>query len=97
MLETLAILLMATAGTLGAACAINFFWQTGFRRAAGYAGFFVCIFLVFWASGLWEGASRHSWGVLTPVLALMIVGGWLGVKYAPKLLRAIRQRLEEKK
>ena len=69
---------LACAGA--AAGAINFFWETGFRRAFGYGSFLSGIFLLFWASGLWEGASRHSWGVLGPAFLLMLVLGWLAVQ-----------------
>lgn len=68
---------------LAAACAlagaINFFWETGFRRAFGYGAFLAGVFLLFWASGLWVGASRHSWGVLGPAFVLMLAGAWLVV------------------
>lgn len=96
MLATLAILFMAAAAILGIACGINYFWKVGFKRAAGYAGLFVCVFLLFWASGLWVGASRHSWGFLTPVFAIMIMAGWLGIKYAPALWRVMRTKIGER-
>lgn len=71
---------------LAAACAlagaINFFWETGFRRAFGYGAFLAGVFLLFWASGLWVGASRHSWGVLGPAFMLMLAGAWLVVRLA---------------
>lgn len=69
---------LACAGA--AAGAINFFWETGFRRALGYGCFFSGVFLLFWASGLWEGASRHSWGVLGPAFLLMLAGAWLALQ-----------------
>lgn len=80
------LLLALGALWLAAACAvagaINFFWETGFRRAFGYGAFLAGVFLLFWASGLWVGASRHSWGVLGPAFVLMLAGAWLVVRLA---------------
>ena len=85
MIEFFALLLMVVAAILGGAFAISYFWRTGPAKALGYAAFFVVMIFIFGASGLWIGASRHSWGVLTPLFALMLAAGWLCLKYAPRL------------
>lgn len=84
----IAIIFMASAALLGLAFAINYFWQTGMKAAFGYAGFFVAIIFIFGASGIWINASRHSWGVLAPVFALILGAGWLCLKLVPRLLDA---------
>lgn len=71
-----ALLLMTAAAMLGLAAAINFFWQTGFKDALAYAALPVGIFLLFWLSGLWEDATPHSWGRLTPLFFIMLLVGW---------------------
>lgn len=90
------VLMMACAGLFAAACAINFFWQIGYKRAFAYAGGAIAAFLLFWSSGIWEGASRHSWGVLAPTFALLIIGIWLGAKYLPILVKFAYKKIKEK-
>lgn len=75
MAEFIAIVAVIFIAIIAITCAITFFWQIGPWSAMGYAAFMVAIFLVFWASGLWQNASRHSWGTLTPIFILMIGGG----------------------
>ena len=90
------VLMMACAGVLAAGCAINFFWRLGPKRSFAYGGFFVGVFLLFWASGLWEGASRHSWGVLAPIFALIMALVWLCARYMPVLIERIYSANKEK-
>lgn len=97
MAPVLGVLLMACAGIIATACAINFFWQTGYRKAFFWAAFVVGIFLLFWVSGLWIGASRHSWGVLAPLFALMMGIAWLAVKFLPKIVEKALMKLNDKK
>lgn len=85
MIEFLGIFFLALAACAGVASAINFFWQTGLAKAFGHAAFVTGIFLLFWGLGPWEGASRHSWGKLAPLFALMLVLGWAGVYLATRL------------
>lgn len=88
----LALLALWLAFAAAVAGAVNFFWETGFRRAFGYGVFLGGVFLLFWASGLWVGASRHSWGVLGPVFLLMLAGVWLAVRLGQRLWRAHERR-----
>lgn len=71
-MEILALFLIILAAIPAMACAINYFWRTGGVLALSIAAFVVVVFIVFWTSGLWVGASRHSWGILTPLFVLMI-------------------------
>lgn len=86
MAETFALFCISIAAIIGMACAIHYFWQCGPLKALGYAAFVVFVFLIFWASGLWVDASRHSWGPLTPVFAIIIVVSALAVGIALRLL-----------
>lgn len=88
MIEFFALFLICCAALIGMACAINYFWRAGPWISLGCAAFVVCVFLVFWASGLWEGASRHSWGMLTPayflimlLCAALVLAAWLLLKF----------------
>ena len=83
--EFLALLAMAAVAAFSVASAINFFARTGFKRAMGYAAYVVCIFLLFWLSGLWVGASKHSWGVLAPLFLLFMACGWCLVSLCQRL------------
>lgn len=83
----IALLALWIAAACAAAGAINFFWETGFRRAFGYGAFLSGVFLLFWATGLWEGASRHSWGVLGPAFLLMLVLAWLAIQLGLRFWR----------
>lgn len=85
MAEFIGVFFMGLAGALALGCAINYFLQTGLSKALGYGLFTVAIFLLFCMSGLWDGASRHAWGPLAPVFALMLIGGWFSLKYGRKL------------
>lgn len=85
--ELFAIILMIIAAFLGLAIAINFFWRCGFNLAFAYSALFVGVVAVFGASGIWLHVSRHSWGVLAPIFALMLGAGWLCLKYFPHLLQ----------
>ena len=67
------------------ACAINYFLQTGPWRALGYGLLAVAIFLIFLASGLWDGASNYDWGPLTPVFAIMLAAGFLSIKFGKRI------------
>lgn len=78
--------------TLALACAVNFFWQTGFARALEPAALLTGAILIFWLSGLWDGASRHSWGVLWPVFLLFLALAWGGLRLACRLVRRMRGR-----
>lgn len=89
--------MMACAIIVGAACAINFFWQIGYKKAFFWAAFFVIMFLLFWVSGVWEGASRHSWGVLAPLFAFMLCLAWLAVKFGPQFIEKLFKKINEKK
>ena len=94
-MELLALFLMGCAGVLALAFAINYFWRTGPGAALIYAAFFVAMIFVFGATGLWVGASRHAWGVLTPLFALMLGAGWLLLKKTPAILGFIKKKLAE--
>lgn len=83
----LALMCVCAAAIFAGGHMIQFFWKIPLRKAFARAGFFVAIFCLFWASGLWFSASRHSWGMLTPVFALFVIGGWFAVKYSPRLFR----------
>lgn len=72
MLPAFFIILISAAAIVGIAAAINYFWRTGYRMACGYASFFVGIFLLFWASGLWENAARRGIGALFLMFAAML-------------------------
>lgn len=89
------VLMMAFAAVIAAACAINFFWQTGCKRAFTLAGIFIGVFLLFWLSGLWEGASRHSWGVLAPLFALFLCAIWLLIHFLPDIIIFIRKNIRK--
>ena len=91
----LAVLMMAVVGMVAAAFAINFFWQLGYRQAFTLATLFIGVFLLFWASGLWEGASRHSWGVLAPLFALFLCSLWLIIHFLPSIMTFIRRKLRK--
>lgn len=67
------------------ACAINYFLQIGPWRAWGYGLLAVAVFLIFFASGLWAGASHYDWGPLTPVFAIMLIAGFLSLKFGKRL------------
>lgn len=95
--EFFAILFMMLAAFLGLAFTINFFWQSGFRQAFAYAALFVGIVVIFGASGIWLHASRHSWGALAPLFALMLGAGWLILKYAPRLWLLWKNYQDQKK
>lgn len=88
--------MMAAASAIACACAINFFWQSGMRRAFAMSGVLVCVFILFWASGVWEGASRHSWGVLAPLFALLLGAVWLAAKFLPPFIKLIFKKLNIK-
>lgn len=90
------VVLMAAAGLVSVACAINFFWQTGYKRALVSSALFIGAFLLFWASGAWVGASRHSWGVLAPLLVLILGAIWLCVRFLPRLTEYILKKINEK-
>lgn len=95
MLEVLAIVLMAAAGIGAAAAAINFFWCTGWKKSLQWAGLFIGVALLFGLSGIWQGSSRHSWGIWTPIFALMLACAWLGIKYGHKIWQYWRQKEKE--
>lgn len=84
-MEILALFLVSLVAAIGLACAIQYFFIPGPWRSLGYAMFAVALFLAFWASGLWQDASRHDWGFLTPVFAFMGIGGWLSLKFGKKI------------
>lgn len=87
MVAFFALLCVCCAAVLTGGYLIRFFWAMPLKKGFACAGFFVAIFCLFWASGLWVSASRHSWGALTPVFALFLLAGWLAVKYGPRLFR----------
>lgn len=89
------VLMMAGAALVAAACAINFFWQLGYKRAFILSGLFIGVFLIFWLSGLWEGASRHSWGVLAPAFALILCSSWLVIHFLPDIVAFIRKKIRK--
>lgn len=76
---------MCLVAATGIACGINFFLRIGPWRSLGYALFAVSVFLVFCASGMWQNASRHEWGILAPVFALMLLGGWASLRFGQKI------------
>lgn len=80
-----AILCMSLVAATGIACGINFFLCVGPWRSLGYALFTVSIFLIFGATGMWDGAMRHDWGILAPVFALMLLGGWACLKFGHRI------------
>lgn len=80
----LVLLLVSLVIAIGLACAINFFFQPGPWRAFGYGLFITAIFLIFCASGLWDGASKYAWGPLTPVFVIMLMGGWASIRFGKK-------------
>ncbi len=80
-----AVILVSLASVLASACAINFFWRTGIKKAAGIASFFVAIFLVFWASGLWQENTPRAMGSLVPLFVIILGIGWLVVLIALKV------------
>lgn len=78
------LLLVCLVASCAIGAAINYFLQTGPWRAWGYGLIAVGAFLFFFATGLWEGASRHDWGPLAPVFALFLIGGFLCVKFGKR-------------
>ncbi len=80
-----ALFLVCAVAAVGIACAINYFLQIGPWVALGYALLGVAAFLLFFASGLWDGATRHDWGPLTPVFAIFLIGGFLSIKFGKYL------------
>lgn len=76
---------MCLVAAIAIAFGLNFFLKTGPWRAFGYSLFAICIFLFFAASGMWADAARHDWGVLTPVFALMLVGGFVFLKFGKRI------------
>lgn len=85
MLAVFIIFLMSLVAVIGMAGAINYFLRSGPWRSLGYSFFAVAIFMLFCASGIWEGAPKQDWGWLTPVFALMLVGGWVCLKFGQKI------------
>lgn len=90
------VLMTVCAAAFAAAFAINFFWRVGAGRAFACAGILIGAFLLFWASGVWEGASRHSWGVLAPFFALLMAAVWLAYKFVPPLAKYIYKIIKDK-
>lgn len=80
----LALVCVCLVAIFAITCAIIYFLQIGFFRALGYALIAMGAFLVFLASGLWDGASNHSWGPLAFAFAFMLVGGFLCLKFGNK-------------
>lgn len=76
-----ALFLICLTGALGLAAAINFFLQTGFSRAFGYGLIAIAVFMLFAVSGLWEHSSRHDWGRLAPMFALMLCAAFVSIKF----------------
>lgn len=97
MMPVFAFLLVCAAAVFAGGHMIHFFWAIPLKQAYARAGFFVAVFCLFWASGLWVSASRHSWGALAPVFALFILGGWLAVKYGPRLFKWLVEKLRDGK
>ncbi len=87
-----ALLCMCLVSATAIACGINFFLRIGPWRSLGYALFAVSVFLIFCASGLWADASRHAWGVLAPVFALMLLGGWTSLKFGARTWTWLREK-----
>lgn len=87
MIPLVCVLLMSAVLALSLAAGINFFWRTGFSRALEPAGLVVAAVLAFWLSGVWEGSSRHSWGLLGPLLLLMLAGAWLALRMTRWIIR----------
>lgn len=84
MLPAFFIIAIAAAAILAIAAAINYFWQIGYKAASCYASFFVGLFLLFWASGLWENAARRGIGALflmfVSMLAICAIAVLIGVR-----------------
>lgn len=93
--EFFALLLIFLGGTLGGAFAIHYFWQIPFAKSIACSAFFILVIIIFWASGLWENASRHSWGILTPIFALLIFVTWLALKSGRAILAKILEKLKK--
>lgn len=92
MAEFFVFLLMSLVGAIGFACAINFFLRLGPWRSFGYGLFAVAVCLVFFISGLWENGSRHAWGPLTPVFAIILLGGWVSLKFGKRIWEWLREK-----
>lgn len=97
MFAFLALFFVSLAAMIGIACAINYFWRIGAWKSLAGGVFTVAIFLIFWASGLWEGASRHSWGPLTPLFFLIIVATALVAAAAALLVHLSLRKKQAKK
>lgn len=95
MAEFIALLFMGIVAVLAGAFAINYFWKIGPASSIGYAAFFVVMVIVFGLSGIWIGASRHSWGVLAPLFAVMLGAAWLFVKFAPNIWNFLKKKFYE--
>ena len=85
MIAFFGVFLVAIVAVCATACAINYFFRLGPWPSLGIAMIAVSAFLLFCVSGLWADAHRHDWGALTPVFALMLLGGFLCIKFGKKI------------
>lgn len=76
---------MSLVAATGIACGINYFLRLGPWRSLGYALFAVAIFFIFCASGVWADAAKHDWGLLAPVFALMLLGGFICLRFGQRI------------
>lgn len=81
------ILLMSAIAAFAIAGAIDYFMRIGYWRAYGIALFVIAVILAFCATGLWEDATRYSWGALTPIFAILLLAGWCLVLIVRRALR----------
>lgn len=81
MIPFLALFLICLAGAIGAAFALNYYFQLGLARSLGLSLFAIAIIIIFAATGAAQGGSRHDWGILAPLFALLLICGWLALKF----------------
>lgn len=94
MIEPLALLFIGAGAVAGLGFAINFFWQTGLVAAFKYALFILAVIIIFAASGLWLTSNKYAWGILTPVFALMLLGGWVVIKFGPRIISFVMKKIK---
>lgn len=87
--------MVSLVAAIALSCAINYFLRLGPWHSLGFAMLAVGIFLLFSMSGLWDQTERHNWGALTPVFALMLLGGFACIKFGKKAWEFWQRKVRE--